>query len=150
MLTINEIIAKFEEIAEEHLQINKFICQPSSEAAVDENLEYYPLLFVYPSGVSLTINQQRNDVSRVFTIMVVSRYIEDSVTNIEVLSDMELILLDVIAALSKKYETEDDMIINIQNSATPIMDGQGSIVAGWMLDVEISVPYTRDYCAVPK
>ena len=83
-MTLNQIIAKIQTAAESHKMVGKFGVGQQSNLTV-ENIEYYPLVWLYPDGFNL--NTTNNLMTYNFALLVMDRVFESESNVIEVLSD---------------------------------------------------------------
>ena len=56
-MTLNQIIAKIQTQAESHKMVGKFGVGQQSNLTV-ENIEYYPLVWLYPDGFTLDLGNK--------------------------------------------------------------------------------------------
>jgi hypothetical protein len=141
-VTINQLIAIFQEIAQNHAQINSF----GYGQAYDINattVENYPLLWVYvqPSKIS---NQSMKFVFR-FHVMDLVRAEGISVQQDEVQSDTINTLWDIVFLLRDYYDLLPSFDINV----TPFTEKFDDRVTGWYADIPIEVPQQYGICDVP-
>lgn len=141
-VTINQIIAIFEQIAEDHAMINSFAYgQEYDIAAV--TIENYPLLWVWvqPSKIS---NQSMKYVFRAIMMDLVNSEGTGQQQD-EVQSNTITVLWDICFLLRDKYDLQIDFDI----TATPFTEKANDRVTGWMVDIPIEIPQQFGICDVP-
>jgi hypothetical protein len=72
-MTLNQIIKKIQTAAESHKMVHKFSVGQQSNLTV-ENVEYYPLVWLYPDGFNLQSNG--NLLTYNFALLVMDRVFE--------------------------------------------------------------------------
>jgi hypothetical protein len=144
-MTLNQIIARIQIQAERHKQVGKFGVGQQSELTV-ENIEFYPLVWLYPNGFNLDLEGKMQSYN--FVLLVMDRVFEDQSNTMEVLSDTAQIITDIFAQLYYVYRNED-WVLNVNANASPFYDAKTDILAGYGIDFSVQVPYTVDYCDVP-
>lgn len=143
MQTFNQIITAFQTIATAHKQINTFGVGDIWEIETSGTITY-PLMWAQP------------DISRVEENVFVSSWKllfmdiihKDERNENDVLSDMELVALDIIAQLqSPSYEFDFNANgIILERFTERFTD----YVGGVMINVELRIPYNADRCAIPS
>lgn len=143
MQTFNQIITAFQTIATAHKQINTFGVGDIWEIETSGTITY-PLMWAQP------------DISRVEENVFVSSWKllfmdiihKDERNENDVLSDMELVALDIIAQLqAPSYEFDFNASgITLERFTERFTD----YVGGVMINVELRIPYNADRCAIPS
>lgn len=143
MQTFNQIITAFQTIATAHKQINTFGVGDIWEIETSGTITY-PLMWAQP------------DISRVEENVFVSSWKllfmdiihKDERNENDVLSDMELVALDIIAQLqAPSYEFDFNANgITLERFTERFTD----YVGGVMINVELRIPYNADRCAIPS
>ena len=144
-MTLNQIIAKIQTQAESHKMVGKFGVGQQSNLTV-ENIEYYPLVWLYPDGFTLDLANKLQTYN--FALLVMDRVFESESNVIEVLSDTAQIMGDIFALLDSEYQDEVWQLVVNQN-ASPFYDSRTDILAGYAINFSIQVPYFADTCVVP-
>ena len=144
MITYNNIITLFNNIAVAHKQLKDFGTGESWE--VEGHIKpgiIYPLLWVIPISSQTTSNTQE----RTFTLLVMGQVKKDKSDEQEILSDCELILNDVI----KIFRNESDNYDLIGEPILfPFKEDFGDWITGWRADVQIQTDLNNNYCDIPK
>lgn len=143
MQTFNQIITAFQTIATAHKQIKTFGVGDIWEIETSGTITY-PLMWAQP------------DISRVEENVFVSSWKllfmdiihKDERNENDVLSDMELVALDIIAQLqAPSYEFDFNASgITLERFTERFTD----YVGGVMINVELRIPYNADRCAIPS
>lgn len=150
MLHLNNIIAKLQEIQENHAQLNDFRFGNPADYGSEDSITY-PMLgaWLEPSVLS---KRQFTTKLRLYVVDLVNQGASDELPEIgmrnDVLSDTQLILLDVYAQL---WEYFDDNSIELSPDATisHIEGGWTDAIYGWQCEIDIRQFYSRDTCQVP-
>lgn len=140
--TLNQIIAVFTEIAEDHAQINSFAYGQAYD--IDAvTVENFPLLWVWvqPSKIS---NQSIKYVFRVWILDLVNSEGTGTQQD-EVQSDTANVLWDVAFLLRDKYDLEISFDITIN----PLTEAFNQRSTGWFADYTIEIPQQYGICDVP-
>lgn len=143
MISINALSVLFKSAADQHPQINQYgigqVYNISAGAAT-----IYPLLWVVPDGGDLSDETYTHR----FTFYLIDKMKEDYSNEVEILSDTQQTLTDVLIRLDEWAETRE-YTMQWGATMTPIVDGQADIVAGHSVQVSIDVFHGKDSCAIP-
>lgn len=140
--TLNQLISVFEQIAEDHAQINSFAYGQTYDIGA-ATISNYPLFwtFVMPSKIS---NQSMKYVFH-FIVCDLVRPEGTSTQQDEVQSDIPNTLWDIMFLLRDKY----DLQITFDVSINPFTEKFNDRVTGWECDVTIEIPQVYGICDVP-
>ena len=141
-VTLNQLIAELQTIANNHEQINSFFFGDIADLGTESPMQY-PVFYadVTPSNFTykvIAVNLQ---------IMVMDIVKKDLSNENDVLSDCLQIMEDIIIKLrdpSKVYLIQDSISLN------PFSDSQGDEVSGWTANITINIPSTYNECSVPS
>src|SRR3990167_4318560 len=143
MFTFVNIYDTFETIATAHKQINSFGFGDLTEIATSGTVEY-SLMWVMPMGAVM----RRGEVGNKYKILVMDKVLTGEVNELDVQSDTQQILLDVLAEL--KDNTRDvhlkDETITLEDFTERFSDD----VTGWAADITLWVAYPTDRCSIPN
>lgn len=140
--TLNQIIGEFQEIANQHRQINNFTVGTIEDFATSGTTNY-PCWWV--SYQNNGFEDRRENFS--FTFWVLDRVKKDRSNLIEIHSDCKQIAMDIIAQLNDAmYKWSIDQNITLSAIYEPFHEDE---LAGWTFDVTISQPFTKDVCQIP-
>ena len=141
--TANQIKDSFQLLASGHLQINSFAYdQEFNQQAYPSFI--YPLMFVDPLGGTLN----GTIYTRTYRVAIADRVLKSKDNKLEVLSDTQLIILDVLAYWMKLGQNER-FTITSTNTITPFYDKWGDEVTGHFVDIGIEEFYDFNSCAIP-
>jgi hypothetical protein len=144
MMTINNIKALFQNIADAHYQVQDYGFGRLFE--INNELKpgiIYPCLWVVPvSSVTTEQTQQRT-----FNILALARLDKDKNNRDESWSDCEQILNDVIKIL--RNESDDYTLIG-DPVLEPFDEAHGDWLVGWGSQVVIETEFNNNYCDVPS
>jgi PKD repeat protein len=141
--TANQIKSEFELLASGHYQIHSFIYDQEPNQFGYENI-IYPCLLVSP--LNGTING--TDFIRNYRIAIADRVLKSENNKIEVESDSQLIITDILAYWMKLGQNERFTISNTA-TLTPFYDIWGDDVTGHYLDFGIQEFFDFNSCAIP-
>lgn len=142
-ITYNQLIARFETLATNHIQIKRF-----GNGVIEDvntfgpNSGEFPILWVSPQSAQLTEN------ALIYKIRILVFDIDeenDSLRN-ELLSDTLLILNDIFQTLKNAY---DDMSLISTATATPFNQRFVDYCTGWFIDVDIETAINNSLCIIP-
>lgn len=140
--TLNQIIGEFQEIANQHRQINNFTVGTIEDFATSGTTNY-PCWWV--SYQNNGFEDRRENFS--FTFWVLDRVKKDRSNLIEIHSDCKQIAMDIIAQLNDAmYKWSIDQNITLSAIYEPFHEDE---LAGWTFDVTISQPFIKDVCQIP-
>ena len=145
-MTLNQIIAKIQSAAESHKMVHKFGVGQQSNMTV-ENVEYYPLVWLYPDGFNLSTTG--NLMTYNFALLVMDRVFESESNVIEVLSDTAQIIADVFALIDDNTQDDEDFELVVTSNASPFYDAKTDILSGYAINFQILTPYLFNTCVVP-
>lgn len=143
MITLNQINKAFSDIAIAHKQINTYGMGDIWELETS-GVVRYPLLWAYPD----TSRFEQNTYVSVWTLYVMDIVHKDERNEVDVMSDMELVALDLIALL--KNPTYDFDLNTDSITFERFNESRTNNVAGVWIQVELRMPAPNDRCAVPS
>jgi hypothetical protein len=153
MYTHNQIIQLLKSIAINHEQINSIgfgnIYENESDRLLiykkpDTNTPVYPLLWADVKSAKVI----KLESQTIYTIYMMDIINKDNSNQNEVLSDMQQVMLDIIAYLQDPA-FDELFFVDISSTMNPFIDNLGDEVAGWQMDLTFRVPYLADRCAIP-
>jgi hypothetical protein len=145
-MTLNQIIKKIQTAAESHKMVGKFGVGQQSNLTV-ENVEYYPLVWLYPDGFNLSTTG--NLMTYNFALLVMDRVFESESNVIEVLSDTAQIIADVFALIDDNTQDDEDFELVVTSNASPFYDAKTDILSGYAINFQVLTPYLHNTCVVP-
>ena len=145
-MTLNQIIKKIQTAAESHKMVGKFGVGQQSNLTV-ENVEYYPLVWLYPDGFNLSTTG--NLMTYNFALLVMDRVFESESNVIEVLSDTAQIIADVFALIDDNTQDDEYFELVVTSNASPFYDAKTDILSGYAINFQVNTPYLFNTCVVP-
>lgn len=144
MLTLNQIISQLRTIRENHAQLNSFYFGDPFEMGASES-EVYPIM----GAALLPGTLAKRQKSTKLLLYVADLVNKDESNENEVLSDTELIILDVYAQL---WEYLEENAIELSPDATfsSFTEEWDDEVSGWQIEINLNQFYSRDTCQVPE
>lgn len=150
MITFNNIVSKFEDFCEDHYFIKTFSYGSPSDVDL-EKFEQYPLLHLVYTGGDYNSPKAKTYNLEVYILSLPPSEADKVEYQKESISDAERVAEDILADIqnggnifSFGYQYE---LLNA--SVTPLEETRSNALAGCLLDMAISVPYTYDACNAP-
>jgi hypothetical protein len=144
LVTLKQIIEDFEDIANNHEQINSFGFGELEQLTMDIETEQeprYTKLYLIPNTTVLNQNQLTYNLR----VIVVDRLNEDYSNQRDALSDTLEIIKDVFTILYlSEYESEWNAVVN------PFLEEFETKLCGWSMDLQITQPFDYNRCVLPE
>ena len=150
MITFNNIVSKFEEFCENHFFIKTFSYGSPSDVDL-EKFEQYPLLHLVYTGGDYNSPKAKTYNLEVYILSLPPSKADKVEYQKESISDAEQVAEDILADIQNggnifQFGFHYDLI---NASVTPLEEEKSNALAGCLLDIAISVPYTYDSCNAP-
>lgn len=150
MITFNNIVSKFEEFCTNHFFIKTFSYGSPSDVDLDK-FEDYPLLHLVYTGGDYNSPKAKTYNLEVYILSLPPSKADKVDFQRESISDAEQVAEDILADIENggnifQFGFHYDLI---NASVTPLEEEQSNALAGCLLDIAISVPYTYDSCNAP-
>jgi hypothetical protein len=147
MITFNNIVSKFEEFCDNHYFIKTFSYGSPSDVDL-EKFEQYPLLHLVYTGGDYNSPKAKTYNLEVYILSVPPSDADKVGYQKENISDAEQVAEDILADIQNggnifQFGFHYDLV---NASVTPLEETQSNALAGCLLDIAISVPYTYDSC----
>ena len=150
MITFNNIVSKFEAFCEDHKFIRTF--SYGSPADVDLNkFDQYPLLHLVYTGGDYNSERAKTYNLECYILSVPPAEASKTDYQRESISDAEQVAEDILADIQNggnifSFGYHYDVT---GASVTPLEEEKSNALAGCLLDLAISVPYSYDSCNAP-
>lgn len=150
MITFNNIVSKFEEFCEDHFFIKTFSYGSPSDVDL-EKFEQYPLLYLVYTGGDYNSPKAKTYNLEVYILSLPPSKADKVEYQKENISNAEQVAEDILADIQNggnifQFGFHYDLV---NASVTPLEESQSNALAGCLLDIAISVPYTYDSCNAP-
>jgi len=150
MITFNNIVSKFEEFCTKHFFIKTFSYGSPSDVDL-EKFEDYPLLHLVYTGGDYNSPKAKTYNLEVYILSLPPSKADKVEYQKESISDAEQVAEDILADIQNggnifQFGYHYDLI---NASVTPLEEEKSNALAGCLLDIAISVPYTYDSCNAP-
>lgn len=150
MLSVNQIVNKLQSIQENHAQLSDFRFGNPADYGSEEDIKYF-LLGAWLEPGNLAKGKATTKL-KVYVVGLVNLGESDELPNIgmrnDVLSDTQLILMDVFAQLWEYFD--DNSIVLAPDAAFEHIEGAwDDNVYGWSMTIDINQFFARDTCQVP-
>jgi len=150
MITFNNIVSKFQEFCDNHYFIKTFSYGSPSDVDL-EKFEQYPLLHLVYTGGDYNSPKAKTYNLEVYILSVPPSDADKVGYQKENISDAEQVAEDILADIQNggnifQFGFHYDLV---NASVTPLEETQSNALAGCLLDIAISVPYTYDSCNAP-
>jgi len=150
MITFNNIVSKFEEFCNDHFFIKTFSYGSPSDVDL-EKFEQYPLLHLVYTGGDYNSPKAKTYNLEVYILSLPPSKADKVDYQKENISNAEQVAEDILADIQNggnifQFGFHYDLV---NASVTPLEETQSNALAGCLLDIAISVPYTYDSCNAP-
>jgi autotransporter passenger strand-loop-strand repeat protein len=143
-MTLNNVVAELNTIANNHLQIQTFGFGDVWEIATSGDIQY-PIMWVSLDGVDISTPDKTETYK--FSLFFMDIVKNGEINETEVLSDQLSIAKDVLAQL--KHPSYDwnfqDNVSTLEDFTERFVDS----VSGWKMNIAFVLPFTSDRCAMP-
>lgn len=146
MYTLNQILNKLQTISTDHKQINYFGNGDLWELVENNTISgiTYPMMWATIGSANIVGKTLFQSISLYFCDLVN----KDESNENEVLSDMQLVALDVLALLQDSTDY-DNFMVDISATLQPFTERFEDELSGWVMDIQFKQSYTSDQCQVP-
>ena len=150
MITFNNIVSKFQEFCDNHHFIQTFSYGSPSDVDL-EKFEQYPLLHLVYTGGDYNSPKAKTYNLEVYILSLPPSKADKVDFQKESISDAEQVAEDILADIQNggnifQFGFHYDLV---NASVTPLEEERSNALAGCLLDIAISVPYTYDSCNAP-
>jgi hypothetical protein len=143
-ITFNQLLLKFEALANDHLQIKRFGSGPIEDVnTFSPSSGDFPVLWVVPQAAKLG----KNTLVYTMRILVFDIDETDDSNRDEILSDTLQILNDIFQQI---MEDDDNYEVNTDLIATPFNQRFVDYCTGWFADIEITTDINNSLCIIPN
>jgi hypothetical protein len=143
-ITFNQLLLKFEALANDHLQIKRFGSGPIEDVnTFSPSSGDFPVLWVVPQAARLG----KNTLVYTMRILVFDIDETDDSNRDEILSDTLQILNDIFQQI---MEDDDNYEVNADLIATPFNQRFVDYCTGWFADIEITTDINNSLCIIPN
>jgi hypothetical protein len=149
-MTLNQFILIYKDIAERHEQVNDFLAVQDFDITNDST-HSYPLLVVNPISSNLPRTENGyTSLNTTFDLQVIDLVNKNNNNDLEVLSDTQQILNDVVNELSTHPDYINDSIDIVGDVGfEPLRGVYTNDVDGWKVTIEFQQPNKISYCTNP-
>lgn len=150
MITLNQLITLYQDIATRHKQVNDFLAVQDFNIEMD-NAPVYPLLVVNPVSANLPrTDNGYTSFNTTFELQVLDLVNKDNNNRMDVMSDTQQIITDVVNEFNTHPYYIDNSIDTISDiSFDPIRGAYGGDVDGWKISITLQHPVQLSYCSAP-
>jgi len=150
MITFNNIVSKFQEFCDDHFFIKTFSYGSPSDVDL-EKFEQYPLLHLVYTGGDYNSPKAKTYNLECYILSLPPSKADKVEYQKENISNAEQVAEDILADIQNggnifQFGFHYDLV---NASVTPLEESQSNALAGCLLDIAISVPYTYDSCNAP-
>lgn len=147
-MTYNQVLKRIKETALAHRQIRNFYRGLVTDFLSDKTT-LYPSAFIQDNGNG-NISFGKHETTfpfRLFLLDLVHLSENTNGNEQDIMSDMSLIAIDLIAQFSSPEYT--DWRISNDVPTQFLLEDENDLIAGIMIDFSIKVPFTADRCQIP-
>lgn len=147
-MTLNSIVRRIQTIALAHNQVRSWKYGLATDFFTDHTTKYPAVCLQDNGGVISTSRHQATINFRMFILDLPHVAHETKDNELDVLSDTLSIALDLIAQINNGNYT--DWKLDGDDSVQFVVENEGDMNAGVVVDLAISFVYTQNVCAVPS
>lgn len=146
-MTLNSIVKRVKTIALAHGQIRHFYFGPVVDFLQNEDTKY-AACFMQDTGATIDLEGKATSYGFKLFLLDLVHVSKDAKDNeLDVQSDMMSVAEDMLAQFNdSQYQ---DWKVSLSNSVTFVKEELGDMVAGVVVDIDISTPYLKDTCITP-
>lgn len=148
MLSLNQIVRRIQNIAENHQQIRNFYFGSVTDFLTDKTTKYASAFLQDQPGIIDSAGKTVTYPFKMYFLDLENVSEETQANTLDVQSDMLQVAADVVAEID--FHGFDDWEMSGQNSYVLVREEFDDIVAGCVIDLTIITPYVKDICAVPN
>lgn len=150
MITLNQLITLYRDIATRHKQVNDFLVVQDFNIEMDK-APVYPLLVVNPVSANLPRTENGyTSFNTTFELQVLDLVNKDNDNRTDVMSDTQQIITDVVNEFNTHPYYIDNSIDTIGDiNYEPIRGAYGGDVDGWKISITMEHPVQLSYCSAP-
>jgi hypothetical protein len=149
MITLNTIIKRFEDFANNHFFIRSFSFGSPEDVDL-QKFDSYPLMHVVYTGATYEDTTKTLDFE-IYIFDLPSHYESKTERQKEIVSDAEQCAEDILADIANGGNIfifdEDYEVVNA--TVTPLQEAGSNVLAGVLLELGIQLPYDRSACNAP-
>lgn len=150
-LTLNQIIAEFEDLATRHKMVNDFGYGPAYNIGASEQMNF-PYIWVENESIEIikSVNGMKEKIYS-FNIYCMDKIdMGDTLNYNEIISDTDYILDTYIQEFSQEpLYVKNRLSIDGNVSFTPVVEATDDNVNGWMINLRLKIPVFKTPCNSP-
>ncbi len=147
-MTLNNVLDRISKISLSHKQVRNFYKGLVSDF-LNDHTTLYPSVFLQDNGGNISVSRKQTTLSfRMYILDLVHVAADTKMNEYDVLSDMISIAQDLITQISNTAYT--DWRISADNAVQFVVENDGDMNAGVVVDITISIQFTQDACAIPS
>ena len=143
-ITYEQIVGKFKEACDQHLQIASFDSGTIDFLDASAQNRLFPYVFLRP----LSTVQADRTRTLTFELYSLDQPKVQSQSNVQVVSDTEIYLYDLMAWFN--FGNEQQTYEVTMTTAIPVNEAFQDRLYGWMATVNVITPWVEDFCNYPK
>lgn len=143
-ITYEQIVSKFREACDEHLQIASFDSGTMDYLNSSAQNRLYPFVFLRP----LSTVQADRTRTLTFELYSLDQPKVETQSNVQVVSDTEIYLYDLMSWFN--FGNEQQTYEVTLTTAIPVNEAFQDRLYGWMGTVNVITPWVQDFCNYPK
>lgn len=147
-MTLNQIIKRVREISLSHAQVKTFQFAKPTDFLNEETLQYAAIFLQDNGGVFDSASKIATFNFRMFALDLVNVSEETKENELDVLSDMVSICMDILSLLNSP-DYYGEWRISSSNNFELVIEKFNDMCAGVVADFTISTIFNLDRCAVP-
>lgn len=146
-MTINQVIRRIQTLALGHKQVRTFKKGLVSDFLADKTTKY-PAVFLQDQGGTISLSGHATNLTyKLFLVDLVHVSEETKENEQDVHSDMVSIAMDLLAQMN--HGQFDDWRISTDNNIQLVVENDGDMFSGAVVDFSVRIPYFQNICQIP-
>jgi hypothetical protein len=146
-MTLNQVIQRIQKLSLGHKQVRTFKKGLVSDFLTDKTTKY-PAVFLQDLGGSISLTGHATTLTyKLFIVDLVHVSEETNDNEHDVHSDMVSIALDLLAQMNNGMY--NDWRISTDNNLTLVVEQDGDMFAGAVIDFSVRIMYEQNICQIP-
>lgn len=146
-MTLNQVIKRIESLSLGHKQVRTFKKGLVSDFLADKTTKY-PAVFLQDFGGTISLTGHATTLNYKLFIIDLVHVSEDTKDNEQdVHSDMVSVAMDLLAQMNNSLY--DDWRISPDNNLQLVVETDGDMYAGVVIDFSVRIMYEQNICVIP-
>lgn len=148
MLTLNQVVKRIKTIALSQAQVRNFYFGSVTDFLNDKTTKYAAIFLQDEPGNISPVSNALTFNFKLYALDLENTSEDTQANTLDVQSDMLSVCADFIAIANDS--SYDDWDLNVSANYVLVRESFDDMVAGVILDVQVSIPFNSDVCAAPR